>query len=67
MLRKKIESFVGIIPEWLFREAMEEATQDIKANRLLCNTKTYIEYLVYVMVTYIRMVQKIEKSQKQIA
>jgi hypothetical protein len=67
MLRKKIELLVGTVPEWLFKEAMEEATRDIKANRLLCNAKTYIEYLVYIMVTYIRMVQKIEKSQKQIA
>ena len=67
MLRKKIEAFAGAIPDWLYREAMEEATRDIKANRLHCNIKTYLEYLVYVMVTYIRMVQKIEKSQKQIA
>lgn len=67
MLRKKIESIVGNISDELFIEAMEEVTRDIKINRLNLKAKTYFEYVTYAMVTYIRIVQKIEKSQKQIA
>lgn len=67
MLRKLVERYVGKVSDRLFREAAEEATNDIKKNRLLLSTRTYMEYIVYVMVTYIRMIQKIEKSQKQIA
>jgi|GEM_PF-5541566 len=67
MIRHLVERYVGKVSDQMFREAAEETTRDVWQNRLIRNSKTYMEYIVYVMVTYIRIVQKIEKSQKQIA
>lgn len=69
MIRKLLENKHGPISDKLYEEAANEATRDIKENRHRFKSKTSMGYVLYVMVTYIAITQRIEnkKSQKQIA
>lgn len=66
-LRQIIESEVKkitgqAIPDDIFREAACEADKDIKFHRLGFGKKTNIDYIVYVMVTMVVALMKINKK-----